>query len=216
MHFEILVEDQSGEIALKFILEKILGSSGGEHSYQIISYKGIGHIPKTLKGKADPGKRILLAQLRRVLQGYGNAYKHYDAAVVVVVDADDRDCRRFKRELVGVLDQCDPKPTALFRIAVEEMEAWFLGDRKAIKTAYPKAVNAVLDKYKQDSICGTWEKLADALVPGGSKALKQKGFPHTGVAKCEWAKNIAPHMDIENNQSKSFQVFRDGIRKLAG
>jgi hypothetical protein len=56
--------------------------------------------------------------------------------------------------------------------------------------------------------------LADAVYPGGSQKLKQLGWPHTGRAKCEWANNIAPYLDVENNQSKSFQVFRDGIRNL--
>lgn len=73
-----------------------------------------------------------------------------------------------------------------------------------------------MDAYVPDSICGTWEKLADAIYPGGSQKLKQRGWPHTGQAKCDWAKSIAPHMDVEANQSKSFQVFRDGIRNLAG
>ncbi len=49
MHYEILVEDASGKIALKAILEKILGPNGQDHTYRIISYKGIGHIPKNLK-----------------------------------------------------------------------------------------------------------------------------------------------------------------------
>ena len=46
MHFEILVEDQSGKIALESILSKILGLSGQEHTYRIISYKGVGRIPQ--------------------------------------------------------------------------------------------------------------------------------------------------------------------------
>ncbi len=41
MHFEVLVEDASGKIALKSILEKILGTNGQDHTYRIISYKGI-------------------------------------------------------------------------------------------------------------------------------------------------------------------------------
>ncbi len=36
------------------------------------------------------------------------------------------------------------------------------------------------------------------------------------TAKCEWAGRIAPHMDVNGNRSKSFQVFRDGVRRLAG
>jgi len=43
----------------------------------------------------------------------------------------------------------------------------------AIKAAYPRARASVLSKYVQDSICGTWEMLADAVLTGGSKALKK-------------------------------------------
>ncbi len=74
----------------------------------------------------------------------------------------------------------------------------------------------VLNNYVQDSICGTWEKLADAVYPGGSQKLKQLGWPHTGKAKCEWAEKISPYINVDTNHSKSFQVFRHGIRHLAG
>ena len=122
----------------------------------------------------------------------------------------------FKQELLGVLNACNPRPKTLFRIAIEEGEAWLLGDRSAVKSAYPNAKDAVLNIYIQDSICGTWEVLADAVHSGGSKLLKKLGYPTAGKAKCEWAGKIAPHMDIDNNGSKSFQVFRDGVRKFAG
>ena len=84
-----------------------------------------------------------------------------------------------------------------------------------MKSAYPNAKDAVLNSYVQDSICGTWELLADAVYSGGSKLLKKMGYPAAGVAKCDWAGKIAPHMDIDSNGSKSFQVFRDGVRKLS-
>jgi len=216
MHFEILVEDASGKIALKSILEKILGPNGQDHTYRIISYKGIGRIPKDLRGTIDPQKRILLDRLPRLLRGYGKSLQDFPVAVVVVVDLDDKDCQVFKQEMLDILNARNPQPTTLFRIAIEEGEAWLLGDRNAVKAAYPRAKKQVLNAYVQDSICGTWEKLADAVYPGGSQKLKQLGWPHTGQAKCEWANNIAPHLDVEGNQSRSFQVFRDGIRNLAG
>ncbi len=216
MHFEILIEDASGKIVLDIILEKILGTHGQDHTYRTISYKGIGRLPRDLRKKADPKKRILLAQLPRLLQGYGKAHLDYPSAVIVVVDLDNRDCTSFKSELIAVLDSCNPKPITLFRIAVEEGEAWLLGDLKAVRTAYPQAKASVLNNYHQDSICGTWEKLADAIYQGGSQELKSLGWPNAGLAKCEWAKKIAPHLDVNNNCSKSFQVFRDGIRNLAG
>jgi hypothetical protein len=216
MHFEILVEDKSGKIALKCILEKILGPNGQDHTFRIFSYKGIGRIPKNLEASADPKKRFLLDQLPPQLKGYGKAHRNIQAAVVVVVDLDYRDCVEFKQEMLEILEVCNPQPTTLFRIAIEEGEAWLLGDRNAIKAAYPNAKDGILDTYKQDSICSTWEKLADAICSGGSGKLRKLGYPPIGRAKCEWAKNIAPHMDVEANQSRSFQVFRDGIRNLAG
>ena len=215
MHFEVLVEDESGSIAIESIMEKILGPNYTEHSWRIRAYKGIGRIPRDLRGLTDPKARILLDRLPRILQGYGNSLTD-SSAVVVVVDADDRDCIRFKQELLGVLNACKPRPIALFRIAVEESEAWLLGDRAAVNTAYPNAKNSVLDNYVQDRICGTWETLADAVHPSGSQRLKQLGYPEVGKAKCEWAERIAPHLDVDRNQSRSFQVFRDGVRNLAG
>lgn len=216
MHFEILVEDASGKIALEFILEKILGPNGQDHTYRIISYKGIGRIPKDLRGTIDPQKRILLDRLPRLLKGYGKSLQGFPAAVVVVVDLDDKDCLIFKQEMLDILNACNPQPTTLFRIAIEEGEAWLLGDRKAIKTAYPRAKEQALKAYVQDSICGAWETLADSIHSGGVSKLSALGWPYTGQAKCEWAENIAPHLDVDSNQSKSFQVFRDGIRGLAG
>jgi len=216
MHFEILVEDASGKIALESILEKILGPNVQDHTYRIIPYKGVGRIPKDLRGTTDPRKRILLDRLPQLLKGYGKAHRDFPAAVVVVVDLDDKECMVFKQEMLNILYNCNPQPTTLFRIAIEECEAWLLGDHNAVKAAYPRAKKQILNAYEQDSICGTWEKLADAVYPGGSQKLKQMGWPHTGQAKCEWAKNIAPHLDVDINQSKSFKVFRDGIRNLAG
>ena len=214
MHFEVLVEDQSGTIALEAIMAKILGADDAAHSWRMHSYSGLGRIPRNLHSVTDPKKRILLDQLPRLLRGYGKSLG-YSIVVIVVVDLDDKDCIVFKQELVSVLNACTPRPKALFRIAIEESEAWLLGDRDAVKAAYPSAKDSVLEGYVQDSICGTWEILADAVHAGGSAQLKKLGYPDTGKAKCEWAKEIAPHMDMDRNQSKSFQVFRDAVRNLA-
>ena len=215
MHFEMLVEDLSGKIAIDELMEKILGPSRAKHSWRLHPYKGIGHIPKDLRRRTDPKKRLLLSQLPRLLRGYGRSLND-SSAVVVIVDSDRRDCMVFKRELVAVLNACDPRPNALFRIAVEESEAWLLGDRAAVKAAYPRAKDSVLERYRQDAICGTWEVLADAIHSGGSAALAKVGYPASGTAKCEWARAIAPHMDPDRNRSPSFRAFRDGVRRLAG
>jgi hypothetical protein len=215
MHFEILVEDASGKIALEHLVPKILGADT-PHTFRIRGYKGVGRIPKNMKTATGAKKQFLLSILPTMLQAYGKSLQPHDQyGVVVVVDSDRKDCHAFKAELMGVLGRCNPAPNTLFRIAIEELEAWLLGDRNAITAAFPKAKTAALDAYTQDSVCGTWEVLADAVYPGGSGPLKKLGFPHTGQAKCEWAGRIAPEMDVDANSSPSFNVFRQGFLKLA-
>jgi hypothetical protein len=105
-------------------------------------------------------------------------------------------------------------PNTLFRIAIEEMEAWYFGDRQALLEAYPQAKVEVLARYQQDRVCGTWELLADAIFPGGSAALKKAGWPLPGQVKYEWAEKIGPLLDLDRNLSPSFGKLREGLRRL--
>jgi hypothetical protein len=212
MHIEILVEDASGEKLLEAVLPKLLGEQDQPHTWRIHFYKGIGRIPKNLNAGGDPAKRILLDQLPKLLRGYGKT-PGIDA-VVVVLDSDRRNCVDFLTELKTLAEDCHPAPNTLFRIAVEEMEAWYFGDRQALTTAYPKAKIDVLNRYAQDSVCGTWELLADAIYPGGSAAIKKAGWPLPGQIKHEWAEKIGPLLDLDRNVSPSFGKLRDGLRRL--
>ena len=216
MHLEVLVEDLSGRRALEHILPKILDPS--VHSWRVIEYKGIGHIPKGLNPSSSPRHRILLDQLPRLLKGYGKSLKSYggDAAVVVVVDADRANCTTLKAAMMAVLGRCRPPPQTKFRIAVEEMEAWYLGDLDAIAAAYPRHNRTALRNYEQDSVCGTWEVLAEAVHEGGAAALTRQGYPLVGIAKSEWATRIGPAMNPARNRSPSFRTFAHGLRDLAG
>ncbi|AMD93923.1 DUF4276 family protein [Desulfomicrobium orale] len=217
MHFEILVEDQSGKKALDILVPKIIGD---DHTFIVHPYKGIGRIPKNLGNKADARKGILLALLPELLRGYGKTFAKYPAdypaAVIFVCDLDDKCLKAFRQELFNILNACNPQPETRFCIAIEEGEAWFLGDIPAIKSAYPKAKDAVLNAYKNDSICGTWECLANAVYKGGSSALSVKGWQAVGAEKSQWAEKITPHMDVTNNASPSFAYFRQKLLELAG
>lgn len=212
MHIEILVEDSSGVKLLKVLLPQFLGPQGEPHTWRLHSYKGIGRIPKGLVTKADPAKRILLDQLPKLLRGYGKT-PGIDA-VVVVLDTDKRECAGFLAELKAAADACNPVPETLFRLAIEEIEAWYFGDQSALLAAYPRAKLDVLGKYVQDSTCGTWELLADAVYVGGSAVIKKAGWPLPGQVKHEWAKKIGPLMDPGRNISPSFGKLRDGLRRL--
>jgi hypothetical protein len=194
MHFEILVEDVSGKAALEKLVPKIISP---DHTWTIHPYKGIGRIPQDLQPKSDANKRILLDQLPRLIRGYGNTFANYPqeyrAVLIIICDLDDRCLHIFRQELLELLNRCSVSPETYFCIAIEEGEAWYLGDRSAIKEAYPEARDRVLDTYVYDSICGTWELLADALVDGGSRQLSRQGWQEIGRAKSTWATDITPH-----------------------
>ena len=216
MHFDVLVEDASGKRALDILIPKIVGE---QHSFKVIAYRGAGHIPKNLKGGVSVKGRLLLHLLPKLLRGYGKTYAgyttNYPAVVILVCDLDDRCLKAFRQELLSVLHSCNPQPPTRFCIAVEEGEAWLLGDIPAIKIAYPAAKADVLGRYKSDSICGTWELLADAVCPGGSSGLIKKGWQAVGREKSTWSEKIAPRMDVAANTSPSFQYFRSELWELA-
>ena len=191
MHIEFLAEDQSACRLLEIIVPRILG---GEHTCRFHAYKGLGRLPKDLRGVTDPAKRVLLDRLPQLLAGYGKT-PGIDA-VVVVVDVDRRPCGEFLRELLAVCDATNPCPRTLFRLAIEEIEAWLLGDLNAVRTAYPHANQAVLERYQSDSICGTWEVLKEAVMPG---IQESDSYGVIGRAKSEWAERIGACLDLDRN-----------------
>ncbi|WP_083269198.1 hypothetical protein [Bosea vaviloviae] len=211
LHIEFLVEDISGKRALDAILPNL----AGDFSYRVIAYKGIGRIPKGLKPSSDASKRILLDQLPRLMQGYATSFKDdsddYVRFVFIVCDLDDRVMVDFLKEINNSINVCHPVPKYKICLAIEEGEAWLLGDQRALLSAYPKANKAILATYVQDSICGTWEKLADVVYPGGAKALKKTNFVEIGRMKSVWADNIAPLVEKNRNISPSFNFFVDAI-----
>ncbi|MEK7748361.1 MAG: hypothetical protein AAB300_04740 [Nitrospirota bacterium] len=215
MHIEILVEDQSGKKVLDTLVPMIIGPG---HTFIVHPYKGIGRIPRNMSDTKEVGNRILLDNLPKLLKGYGKtfaSYQNYQAAVILVCDLDNKCMKKFRAELYGILRACDPRPKTRFCIAIEEGEAWFLGDLHAVRTAYPKAKALVLNSYVNDSICGTWEKLADAVCQGGSSTLAAKGWQAVGAEKSKWADAITPRMTVENNRSPSFRHFCEKLKQLA-
>ena len=89
-----------------------------------------------------------------------------------------------------------------------------MGDISAIKKAYPRSKDWILKSYDNDSICGTWERLADAIYPGGSQKLSIQGWRTVGTEKSMWARKITPYMDVDDNKSSSFGYFRQKLREL--
>jgi hypothetical protein len=84
------------------------------------------------------------------------------------------------------------------------LEAWFLGDLAAVEKAFKiKGLAKQQNKQKYRDP----DKLANAAQ---ELQKRVKNYRKLGGARA-----IAPHLDLTNNRSHSFQVFIIGIQKLA-
>nr|WP_294504372.1 DUF4276 family protein [uncultured Rhodopila sp.] len=211
MHIEVLTEDSSGKALLEHLLPKLIGPLNEPHYRRIIDSGGVGRIPPGMRD-GDPKKRTLLNKLPAMLRSYGRQ-ENIDA-VIVVLDADKNDCGALLAELQSLAEACGAGGKTMFRLAIEETEAWYFGDPDALHAAYPKARKAALKRYRQDRVCRTWEMLADAVHPAGLAALSKPGSPRPGDLKHEWANRIGPLMNPYANRSPSFGKLRDGLRRL--
>ncbi|NTU53471.1 MAG: DUF4276 family protein [Chlorobiaceae bacterium] len=78
------------------------------------------------------------------------------------------------------------------RIAIEELEAWFIGDTEALKVAFSGLRGEVFPKsFNNPDNSGTWEHL--------HRFLKSKGIYKCSYPKIEAARKIAPYMDLSMN-----------------
>jgi hypothetical protein len=142
------------------------------------------------------------------LRAYGRTLDSATDRLLVFIDLDEDSCLDLKSRLLAVLDTCEPRPVVLFRIAIEELEAFYLGDISAIRRAFPQARPHRLRDYVQDSICGTWE-------------LFQQIIGASSEDKVGWAEAMGVHLGTEwrgsgANRSPSFGQFCRGLRRLCG
>ena len=196
MFLEVFVEGASDAPVVREILSRRFELSEGAH-FRVHPHAGKGQLPANPNSRPNPKHRGLLDQLPAKLRGYAHTGHH----VVVLVDADDTDCRVLLNDLHSMYKQLRKKPqNVLFRIAVEEIESWFIADHNAVKRAYPRAKTSLLPSTP-DQIIGAWEQLAAALGCAGAN-------------KSQWAQNIAPHLDLNTPRSPSLQAFIRGIGRI--
>lgn len=202
---EVLVEGVSDVPTVKEIFQRKFGLVDGEH-FRIHPHSGKGSLPVNAQAKSVPKRLGLLDQLPSKLRVYAkNLPKH--AVVVVVVDVDATPCIDLLKDLNAMVDSLAPRPKVLFRLAIEEIESWFISDANALRSAYPgRLKKAALKGIEPDEIVGAWEVLAQALSFDKSSA-----GPGT---KLDWAEKISPHMNLENPRSPSLRKFIEGVDRL--
>ncbi|MDR2116263.1 MAG: DUF4276 family protein [Planctomycetaceae bacterium] len=214
------MEDASGKLLLEHLVPQILGPKGKPNKYRIINIQELKHrvmaqMPRHL-ARTLSWDAILFQTLTIQLRAYGKSLPRKNGVVIIVVDLDYRDFKTFYHQLESLFSAGHSVPVVGggVRLAVEEMEAWILGDLAAVRRAYPFANEFILKSYEQDSICGTWEWLADAIFHGGSEHLTKIGYPKIGCEKCRWADNIGQYMKVDANQSPSFQAFHRLLKQF--
>jgi hypothetical protein len=188
-----MVEEFSAERALAFLLPRVI--------------PGIPFRIRSFQGKHD-----LLGVLPQRLRGYAAWPGVTMSRIVVVVDRDNDNCVELRQNLDRIASDAGfhsrgTGRSVLNRIAIEELEAWFIGDVPALAAAYPRVPMSTGAKRffrDPDAIWGTWEAL--------EHLLQKHGYHKGGLRKAAAAAAIAEHMNVEKNESRSFQVFRDGLR----
>ena len=166
---------------------------------------------------AFSGKTDLLTKLPGLLRAYRGWFGS-DQRLLVVVDADHDDCRDLKRQLEAMagragLSVChvsrEQPGTLLNRIAVEELEAWLIGDVAALRAAYPRVPESFADRrrFRQpDCGGGTWEAL--------ERVLDKAGYHRGGLRRIAPAEDVGPHLNLDDNRSPSFRTVLVGVRYL--
>jgi hypothetical protein len=177
LRLHILVEGPSEEALLKTWFPRFLP----QHTFRIIRHEGKGKLSARPSDRPIPRHTGLLDLLPATLRAYGRSLDPATDRVLVLLDLDRDSCLDLKQRLTLTLEACNPKPTVLFRFAIEETEAFYLGDQAAIRRAFPDARLKRMQHYIQDSICGTWEVFQQVI---GANIEDKPG----------WARRMAPHL----------------------
>ena len=182
---EFLVEEPSMKNFLNVILPKILPE--GYHLNNncfIRDHQGKTHLQKEIPIKV-------------------RAYQFYSVPVKVIIihDQHSSECKELKITLEELVNINSNLPF-LVRIVCRELEAWYLGDMEAIEKAYP---NFKASRYKK------WAKFRNPDLCNAAYEIKQL-IPNfqKGMA----SKEISKHLNLDHNNSKSFNIFISGIKKF--
>jgi hypothetical protein len=162
-----------------------------------------GYLPRLIPGIdflciKHEGKQDLEKSIPRKLRALQRA------AFVVVRDNDGADCLVIKTRLQRLCED-GGRADALIRIACQELEAWYLGVPRILADVYHRSQLSGLgrkSKYRNPDRLGSPSSELVKLVP---EFRKLEGARRMGVA-----------MPLQEsvNQSPSFRVFVEGVRRV--
>jgi len=159
-------------------------------------------IPNTVKFQVVPheGKSDLENSIPKKLRAWRDndncKYKF-----IIIRDQDSGNCTTVKNNLRS-LCSCAGRPDSLVRIACHELESWFLGDLSAVETALGGNVARLQNKRKfrdPDNLANPSEEISKL---------------YDDYSKIKNAEDIAPHLNLDNNRSRSFNVFINGLKNF--
>ena len=176
-----LLEEESAKALLEAIVPTICGAETEVQSRFIV-----------FEGKQDLDK-----QLTRKLRGYLNPQAHF----IVLRDQDQSDCRKVKRSLQKLCQNAGKQRT-IVRIACRELEAFYLGDLRAVELGLGLnglAARQNRAKYRDPDQLVFPARELDELTKGRYQ-------------KVSGSRAIAPYLDVEAPRSRSFHHLVKAIR----
>ncbi len=187
---EILVEEPSVAEVLQVILPKVLPDRWalGENCFV----------------RHHEGKQDLLQSIPRKIRAA--CKKDIITGFIVLLDQDNNDCRILKACLVQLCEDAKVGSKEVpykVRIVCHELEAWYLGDMDAIERVFPRFHAANYrgkKKFRQPDECVNPKQELKKIVGD---------YPQIATAR-----EIAPHLDIDGNNSPSFCCFITGLKQM--
>jgi hypothetical protein len=182
MRIEFLLEEPSMENVLTEILPKILPECFVlNENYFLRPHQGKSDLRKSIPKKVK-----------------AFSYSQEQVKIVILHDQDSHDCIELKSQIRELCNQSGNCPT-LIRIVCKELEAWYLGDMKAIQKVYPRFKidsHKGKAKFRNPDACNASDELRK-IIPDF-----QKGYA---------SREISKYLDINNNTSESFNQFVNGV-----
>lgn len=164
-----------------------------------------GLFPRLLPANVTPfiipfeGKQDLEKQLVRKMRGWQTP----NSVFLVMRDQDSSDCQKVKAKLTGLCAEAG-KTDAMVRIACRELESFYFGDLAAVEAGL--GLRGLLQNKNK-------AKYRDPDAIGNPSEELQK-LTGNVYQKVSGSRAISPHLNLEKNTSRSFNVLVAGIRRL--